>query len=145
MILTLLSTQNITHTGTIQMLAISDPLTILAAVTPVLAIPIGAMTFYLRALRDQQKSARNDALRRVEQIESAIRRLNARFADAELRFATKEDWLRESMLTRQSITKLSESAASQRAAVDILLTRSARVGHTKTHNSIKIDGEMEQN
>jgi hypothetical protein len=107
----------------LQTLANTDLLTILAAAAPIVAVPIGAMTFYLRSLRDQQSAAREESNRRIELTDAALQALHVQLANAESRAASKEDWLRESMLARSAIARLTESNAALRAAVDILLSR----------------------
>jgi len=84
---------------------------LLAFATPIIAVPLGVITFYLRSLREQQTSAREALTRRCEQVESDLDRLERRVLENERDFATKEDWLRESMHARRSLEHLSQACA----------------------------------
>lgn len=92
-------------------LSLSEAGSVLAILTPLVAVPLGVITFSLRALRDQQFHGKRELTRRIEHAESSLRRLDGRVAANERDYATKEDWLRESMLARQNIERLSESFA----------------------------------
>lgn len=78
-------------------------------ITPLIAIHMGVMTFYIRSLRDQHQSSFDDVTRRLENVAKNVERLSRRIADHERHFTAKEDWLRESMLARQNIEKLTRS------------------------------------
>ena len=82
---------------------------ILTLITPLIAVPLTVITFYLRSLRDHQLSWHAALVRRIEQMESALRDLRAAFSEAERSYATKEEWLRECMLARESIERLREA------------------------------------
>ncbi|MEE9296650.1 MAG: hypothetical protein V3W34_17030, partial [Phycisphaerae bacterium] len=52
--------------------------------------------------------------------EGDLHRLNERVGSFERDFATKEDWLRESMLARHNIERLSGAMARMEAAASVL-------------------------
>lgn len=83
-------------------------------ITPFIAIHMGAMTFYLRNLRNQHQSNFNDVTRRIENVAKKVESMSRRITDHERHFTAKEDWLRESMLARQNIERLTESIAHLR-------------------------------
>jgi hypothetical protein len=97
----------------------------LAILTPIVIVPLGVITFYLRALRDHQIAGRNDLTRRIERAESGLRKVSHRVTEIERDYAVKEDWLRESMLARANIERLSEGLARLEAGADRRLVRLA--------------------
>lgn len=104
-------------------MAWTDASTMLAIVTGLVVIPLTVITFYLRSLLMQQVAARTDFTARFEHVEAAIRRLSRRVAEHERDLTTKEDWLRESMLARHNIERLTEAVARVEAGLDIMLSR----------------------
>ncbi len=104
----------------LQLLALAwqEVASLLALAAPLVAVPLGAMTFYLRSIRDQQVTHRHDFERRLETLEADLGRLARRIGENERDFTTKEDWLRESMLARQNIERLAEAQARLEAGVD---------------------------
>lgn len=97
-------------------LSTTDVGAILGLLTPLVVVPLGGITFSLRALRDQQIHGRRDMTRRIENTEAGVRRLDARAAAFERDYASKEDWLRESMLARKNIERLFEAVVRIEAA-----------------------------
>ena len=81
--------------------------TLLTVLTPLVAVPLTIITFYLRSLREHQVSWHGDFVRRVGSVEASISDLRRAMADFERDFTTKEEWLRECMLARRSIEELS--------------------------------------
>ncbi len=100
-----------------------DVSSLLALLTPIVIVPLGVITFYLRALREQQSSGAADLTRRIESNEQALQRLGARLGDLQGDFATKEDWLRECMLARRDIARLSEALTRTQTEMELLLKR----------------------
>ena len=83
----------------------------MAILTSIMVIPLGVITFSLRALREQQSAGRSDLTRRIESNEGELQRLNERLASFDRDYATKEDWLRECMLARHDIARMSRTLA----------------------------------
>ncbi len=96
-----------------------DISSLLIMLAPVVAVPLTAMTFYLRSVREQQLVAQTDNARRLDHLESGLRRVDQRVTDYERDFTSKEDWLRESMHARARLERLSESFARLEAGVDM--------------------------
>jgi hypothetical protein len=84
--------------------------TLLTILTPLVAVPLTVITFYLRSLREHQVSRHADLARRVEVAESNLSELRQMLAEFERDYTTKEEWLRECMLARRSLEHLHEAA-----------------------------------
>jgi hypothetical protein len=84
--------------------------TLLTILTPLVAVPLTVITFYLRSLREHQVSRHADLARRVEAAESNLSELRRMLAEFERDYTTKEEWLRECMLARRSLEHLNEAA-----------------------------------
>ncbi len=95
-----------------------DAASLLAVLTPVVVVPMAVITFYLRALRDHLTAGRGDLTRRIEHLEAGLRRLESALADLGRDHVTKEDWLRESMLARSNIERLTTTLVRMEAASD---------------------------
>lgn len=83
--------------------------TFLTILTPLVAVPLTVITFYLRSLREHQVSWHADLIRRVESIELSVAELRRALADFERDYTTKEEWLRESTIARGTLERLAES------------------------------------
>ncbi len=82
---------------------------LLTILTPLVAVPLTVITFYLRTLREHQVSWHAELVRRVESVEVSTLDLRKTVAEFERDYATKEEWLRECMLARQTLKELSEA------------------------------------
>jgi hypothetical protein len=76
--------------------------------SPLVGVPLTAITLYLRAIRDHQTSTMSEVTMRIQKMETAIHDLLRRTADFEREYTTKEEWVRESMLARQQLERLTE-------------------------------------
>ena len=81
---------------------------IVGALSPLVGAPLVMIALYLRAIREHQTSAMAGVSHRIEVIELSIRDLLRSTADLDREFATKEEWVRESMLARQNLERLTE-------------------------------------
>ena len=77
--------------------------TLLAVLTPLVAVPLTVLMFYLRSLREHQASWHSELVRRVASTEEAITELRKSLGAFERDYTTKEEWLRECMLARRSL------------------------------------------
>ena len=82
----------------------------LAVLTPLVAVPLTIITFYLRSLREQQVSWHADLVHRIDAVETSLRELRKTIDEFERDYTTKEEWLRECMLARRTLEQLSETA-----------------------------------
>ena len=76
--------------------------------SPLVGVPLLMITLYLRAIREHQASTKAEITQRIQTMEGAIRDLLRSTADFEREYTTKEEWVRESMLARQRLEKLTE-------------------------------------
>lgn len=81
----------------------------MAVLTPLVGVPLTAITLYLRALRQQSSGALSDLTRRLDRLDTLVDALTRRITDVERDSATKEEWIRESMLARRERQWLSEA------------------------------------
>ena len=82
--------------------------TLVGILSPLVGVPLTVITLYLRAIREHQTSTMAEIKPRTEAMESSIRDLLRSTADFEREYATKEEWVRESMLARQRLERLTE-------------------------------------
>ena len=94
---------------------------IMTVVTPLVAVPLTIITFYLRSLREHQVSSHSALARRVESLASSAADLRKAFNDFERDYATKEEWLRECMLARSGLEHLQDRMARVETAVQGVL------------------------
>lgn len=86
-----------------------DQLGLLVGVlSPLVGAPLVVITLYLRGLREQQTNTLADMGRRIDAMERTIRDLLRSTSEFEREYATKEEWVRESMLARQGLERLTE-------------------------------------
>ena len=81
----------------------------LGIVASLLAVPVTFITLYLRSLREHQLTKHREVEHRLERLEEALPRQTVMIADMERDFATKEEWLRETMHTRHRLEKMIEA------------------------------------
>ncbi len=93
----------------------------LGVLTPLIIVPLGVITFYLRGLREQQRAGQADLNRRIERLDEAQRTMAGQLIEFEREFTVKEDWLRESMLARRNLERLTEAFARLQGTIDALV------------------------
>lgn len=81
---------------------------VVGALSPLVGVPLVMITLYLRTIRDHQTQSMASVSHRIEIIEISIRDLLRSTADLDREFATKEEWVRESMLARQGLERLTQ-------------------------------------
>jgi len=91
---------------------------IVGALSPLVGVPLVAISLYLRALRDYQASGMSEMAHRISAMEGSIRDLLGSTADFEREYATKEEWVREAMLARQKMERLTEMVTRIQAEVE---------------------------
>ncbi|GJM23589.1 MAG: hypothetical protein DHS20C16_00040 [Phycisphaerae bacterium] len=89
----------------------------LAVVAPLVGVPLTVMTFYLKGLREQQAGRFSDLAERLSATGEELRRAVEDIGQIRRDFATKEEWLRETMWARGRIETL--SAAVMRAETEL--------------------------
>ncbi len=73
----------------------------LAVLTPLVGVPLTAVLFYLRGLREQVVGRTAQLAGRVERLDGLTDALVQRITEVERNCATREEWVRESMLARR--------------------------------------------
>ncbi len=92
--------------------------TLVAVLAPLVGVPLSVMTLYLRAIREDQASRGRDTTRRIETLEQQARGLEKILDQTARDYTTKEEWLRESMLARQQLQRLTEMVAHMQARLE---------------------------
>ncbi|MFQ5462663.1 MAG: hypothetical protein ACE5E5_08560 [Phycisphaerae bacterium] len=82
---------------------------LLALLAPLFGVPLTVITFYLRSIRDQHAAWRGECMRRMKAVESVAGQLERTVAGFQREFATKEEWLRESLQARADLRRLTEA------------------------------------
>jgi hypothetical protein len=82
--------------------------TLVGVLSPMVGVPLMVITLYLRAIREHQTTSMAEITHRTEAMEASIRDLLRSTADFEREYTTKEEWVRESMLARQKLERLTE-------------------------------------
>ncbi len=91
---------------------------LLTVLTPLVAVPLTVITFYLRSLREHQLTWQAELVRRFEALEGSNADLRKAVGDFERDYTTKEEWLRECMHARRKIEQLAETTVRLEANLD---------------------------
>jgi hypothetical protein len=102
-----------------------------AALAPLVAVPLGVITFYLRSLYENQVNRHTELVRRFELVERAAGDLAKTVSSFALDYTTKEEWLRECMYARGRIERLTElfAAKAESGVGDYLLNQAPDFGN----------------
>lgn len=84
---------------------------LVSVLSPLVAVPLMVITFCLRSIREHQTTTMAEMTHRIETMEMSIRDLLRSTAEFEREYTTKEEWVRESMVTRQGLQRLTEMVA----------------------------------
>lgn len=90
---------------------------LIAVVTSVVGLPLSVLVYFIRHTRRQESQSVAQAHRRLDQYESAVRRLWETVADIRRDGVTKEEWVRESMWFRARLDEM-RSVLNKLEAVD---------------------------
>lgn len=82
-----------------------------ALVTSVVGLPLGVLVFFIRHTRRTEAECLTQAHRRLDQVESGLRRLWEEVANVRRDGATKEEWVRESMWIRNRMESMNQGLA----------------------------------
>jgi hypothetical protein len=91
---------------------------LMGVLSPLVGVPLTVITLYLRAIREHQTTSMGEMVRRIEALEQAISDHLRATADFDREYATKEEWVRESMLARQRLERLTEMATRIEAELE---------------------------
>ncbi|UCD29607.1 MAG: hypothetical protein JSV03_03755 [Planctomycetota bacterium] len=81
---------------------------LIGVLSPLVGVPLIVISLYLRAIREHQTTTMAEMTHRIETMECSMRDLLKSKADFEREYTTKEEWVRESMLARQRLERLTE-------------------------------------
>jgi hypothetical protein len=98
---------------------------LVGVLSPLVGAPLGVIALYLKAIRDQQTTTMAEMSHRIGTVEHSIRDLLRSTAEFERECATKEEWVRESMLARQGLERLTEMVARIETELENHQTRAA--------------------
>lgn len=98
----------------------------LTILTPLVAVPLTVITFYLRSLREHQVSWHSELVRRVESVETSLADLRKALNEFERDYTTKEEWLRECMLARRTLEQLKETTVRIETTMQSILGNKSR-------------------
>jgi len=87
----------------------NDAATIVAVLAPLVAVHVTIVAIHLRTIREFQEANRQQLTRRLDTLDGAVGRLRDAVRRFERDYATKEEWLRESMAARRHIERLSDA------------------------------------
>ena len=91
---------------------------VVAVVAPLVGVPLGVITLYLRNIRDQQSSKHSEMLQRIQMLEESIQGMTRMVNAFERDYTTKEEWLRESMHARRQLERLTEMVGKLQVSVE---------------------------
>ena len=81
---------------------------IIGVMVPLLGVPLAMITLYLKSIRDYQVDRCEGIEDRLEHLDAAFHDVRRQVGEFERDYTTKEEWLRESMLARRQLEKLTE-------------------------------------
>jgi hypothetical protein len=90
---------------------------LLTVLTPLVAVPLTVITFYLRSMREHQISRHAELVRRMDSVEDMITELRKTLGEFERDYTTKEEWLRECMQARRTLEQVREATIRMDTAI----------------------------
>jgi len=90
---------------------------LLSVMTPLVAVPLTVITFYLRSLREHQVTRQQELAHRLDEQGRAWEALRHGMAEFERDYTTKEEWLRECLHARRVLERLTAVTAGLEACI----------------------------
>jgi DNA repair ATPase RecN len=115
--------------------------TIIGALSALVAAPMALVIFYLRAIREDQRETLAALRRHLHALEVDLRRTDAAVENIARAYTTKEEWLRETMLARRQLERLSEQLARLAADMDNTRNLATQFGRA-THAIIQLADQL---
>jgi len=97
-----------------------------AVITALIAVPVSVIVFYLRSLREHQLTKHGELVHRMDLLEESVSRVTGAISEVDREFATKEEWLRESMQARNQIEQLVQAVTRIEANLFDMPARTTR-------------------
>jgi chromosome segregation ATPase len=85
--------------------------TLVGALSALVGVPLAAIVLYLRAIREDQKTVQAELARKVDKIEAECRRIDESVDEI-------EEWVRETMLARKELGRLTQLMARLQAEME---------------------------
>lgn len=95
---------------------------LVAVLAPMIGAPLGLITFYLRALRENVAQSHTALARRVDAIESTALELRRTLGEIPRDYTTKEEWLRELLHNRRVLEQVTEATIRLQSTLDAIFT-----------------------
>ncbi len=92
--------------------------TVVGALSALVGVPLTAIVLYLRAIREDQRTVQADLARKVDKIEEECRRIDESVDEIERGYTPKEEWVRETMLARKELGRLTQLMARLQAELE---------------------------
>ncbi|MCK6457806.1 MAG: septation ring formation regulator EzrA [Phycisphaerae bacterium] len=102
--------------------------TVSGALAALVGVPLTMIVFYLRSLREEQRATLSIIRTRLEQVESDLRTVERNVDRIQQAYTTKDEWLRETMLARRQLERLSEVLARMQADMENLRGLTSQFG-----------------
>lgn len=106
--------------------------TMIGAMSMLVGIPLSAIVLYLRSIREEQRLLQVTFARRIEKNETECQRVELSVGRVQRNYTTKEEWVRETMLARHQLERLTELMARLQAELESsrgLATQFVRATH----------------
>ena len=94
---------------------------LLTVLTPLVAVPLTVITFYLRSLREHQVTWHAELVRRIEAAEAGLAQTRGTLAQFERDYTSKEEWLRECMHARRVLEQVTAATVRLETTLHNLL------------------------
>ncbi len=108
---------------------------LVATLAPLVGVPLGVITFYLRSLYEHQTNRHAELVRRFELVERLAGDLNKTVSNFALDYTTKEEWLRECMYARGRMERITEKLACETSSRSTEVIPEITVGDSAPHCS----------
>jgi hypothetical protein len=82
---------------------------LVAVLAPLVAAPMGLVVLYLKAVHDGLTQRSHELSRQLERCSERLMRLGDELSAVQRNYTTKEEWLRESLLTRQTLEQIRQT------------------------------------
>ncbi len=106
--------------------------TLIGALSALVGVPLSAIVLYLRAIREDQKSVQANLAGRLDKIETECAKIEAAVEHVERNYTPKDEWVRETMLARNQLGRLTELMARLQSELESsrgLATQFVRATH----------------
>jgi biopolymer transport protein ExbB/TolQ len=115
--------------------------TLVAILGTMTAAPVTLVVIFLKSTHEAQAARHHELSRQIERTGERVSRLTEKLAAVQRNYATKEEWLRESLLVREALQSTRESLAR----LEAMQTGKHSNGETAHAKSRKIEKPRSRN